>query len=406
MKKIIPIILTLLLSATLSHAQTGRNSVEATEIELVRTGELVTVTFTLEAGKKAARSGYSLIVNPVITKGRNAVQLPAVVVQGRRANVTALRHELATGQRTYQQEPQYVRTGGSVHYKTTLPYESWMTGAQLVLEGVSVGCCSSTETTIGLIANNILYAKPETDIRIVEVPVVLPRISVGDRLTEQYAFVAPVAEFERARKSEEGMFDYDMPLNLGKGTSAPRQNEVERFINETREGSISIYFRQGRRDIDRSYMSNNKLLVELISVVRAIVASGDTKVTRIVIAGFASPEGSTELNDRLAWDRAVAVKSFLTANSGIDPQVIHIYNGSVDWTGLRTMVAESDMYQKYRIMEIIDNTPVWDSHRKTGRHGELMRLDGGQPYRYMSREFFPQLRQAAYIKVYYETTNE
>ena len=402
MKKLFFTLCILALAATTVQAQTDKHSIEATEIELIRTDGYVTVTFTLEAGKKSVKSGYSLVVNPVIRNGNNIVQLTPVIVQGRRSKVSAERHELATGQRTYQQAPFHTRTGESFPYRATVPYENWMSGGQIVLDGVSVGCCSSTEVALGPIANNILYAEPQTDIRIVEVPVVVPQVSTGEQLASQYAFIAPVSAFERARETPEGMFDYDMPLNLGKGLTTVKQNEVEKFINDTREGSISIYFRQGRRDLDRSVGNNNKNLVELISAVRALVASQDSRVARIVIAGFASPEGTLATNERLAWERAVAVKSFLTGNSDIDPQTVHIYNGSVDWTGLRELVAQSDMYQKYRIMDIIDNTPVWDSSRQVGRHGQLMRLDGGDPYRYMLREFFPELRQAAYIKVYYE----
>jgi hypothetical protein len=60
------------------------------------------------------------------------------------------------------------------------------------------------------------------------------------------------------------------------------------------------------------------------------------------------------------------------------------------------------MPQKQRIVELIDTVPVWDKARNLGRLGELMRLDGGEPYRYMLDKLFPELRQAAYIKVYFE----
>ncbi|WP_307756627.1 OmpA family protein [uncultured Alistipes sp.] len=402
MKKIILIIYALAISIITANAQVDKYAVETADIKLIRTGEDVTVTFTVDAGKRVAKRGYTLVVDPVISNGANAKQLPAIVIRGRTARVNTLRHELATGAKTHRQAPVYVSAGKKVNYKTTIPYETWMHGAQLILNGVSVGCCSSQQTSIGLIADNILQGESTTEIQIVEVPVSAPTASVGDQLAAQYSFIAPVTEFEEARKTPTGLFDYNMPLNLGKGLTTPEQNEVERFINDTREGSISIYFRQGRRNIDRNYMGNNKLLVELISAVRALTASQDSRVVRIVIAGFASPEGTAATNDRLAWERAVAVKSFLTANSGVNPDVIQIYNGSVDWIGLRAQVVASDMYQKYSIIDVIDNTPVWDSYRKVGRHGELMRLDGGTPYRYMVREFFPKLRQAAYIKVYYE----
>jgi hypothetical protein len=121
-----------------------------------------------------------------------------------------------------------------------------------------------------------------------------------------------------------------------------------------------------------------------------------------VIAGFASPEGDVSLNERLAQDRAEAVKKFLTDNSEVDPTLISIYNGGADWAGLRELVEKSDLAQKQRIVEIIDTVPVWDSARNIGRIGDLMNLNVGEPYRQMLADIFPELRQAAYIKVYYK----
>jgi hypothetical protein len=60
------------------------------------------------------------------------------------------------------------------------------------------------------------------------------------------------------------------------------------------------------------------------------------------------------------------------------------------------------MSYRDQVLNIIDHTPIWDARRKTGRLGELMRLAGGEPYRQMEREFFPQLRIASDIKVLYD----
>ena len=68
---------------------------------------------------------------------------------------------------------------------------------------------------------------------------------------------------------------------------------------------------------------------------------------------------------------------------------------------MRELVAASDMKDKRAVLNIIDNTPLWDSSRQIGRQGELMRLNGGTTYRYMYNHFFPQLRNATYIKIYY-----
>jgi hypothetical protein len=54
------------------------------------------------------------------------------------------------------------------------------------------------------------------------------------------------------------------------------------------------------------------------------------------------------------------------------------------------------------VLEIIDTTPIWDPQNGDGRENALRRLNGGATYRYMLRNFFPELRHAAYIKVFYE----
>lgn len=402
MKKVFITICASLLYVAGAFAQAGRGDIKVSDVELLRTKDYVTVMFTLGAGEKTVRSGYSLVVEPALRNGGSETGLIPVVVQGRKAENAALRHELSSRAGGQTVEAKYIRNGESVRYGFSVPYESWMSGGELVFNGILIGCCSSSEIGLGTVADNILYAEPVFDIRIVEVPVVTPAMTTGEQLASQFSFLAPASDLEQDSYFREGRFDYDMPLNMGRGHTASGQNAIERFIESTREGSISVYFRQGQRDIDSDYSTNSRNLVELISVVRAIEASEDSRISRVVIAGFASPEGALAVNERIAWDRAVALKEFLALNSGVDPKAVRIFNGSVDWAGLRGLVAGSDMYRKNRIIDIIDNTPVWDSQRRTGRLGELMRLDGGEPYRYMLKEFFPQLRSAAYIKVYFE----
>jgi hypothetical protein len=122
-----------------------------------------------------------------------------------------------------------------------------------------------------------------------------------------------------------------------------------------------------------------------------------------VIVGFSAPEGALDEKETFAMERAAATRDFITANSRVDPAVISIYNGSVDWTTLRTLVSKSNMPEKYKVLAIIDNVPAWGNVRNKGRLAQLMELNGGEEFRYMRDVFFPQLRQTgAYVKVYYE----
>jgi len=230
------------------------------------------------------------------------------------------------------------------------------------------------------------------------------QLSTADKLSRHFAFLAPASDFEasRRRTSTGLLFDYNMPLNMGRGISRSQQSDLDRFIDENRDDALSIYFKQGSYIVQRDFADNGYALVDMISVIRAIQASRDSRIVRIIIAGFASPEGSFLANDRLAWERAVSVKQILLNNTNLDNRAVNIYNGSVDWRGLYRLVAESDMYHKYQILNILDFAPIWGDARHASRLDELKRLAGGEPYRYMLNNIFPLLRNAAYIKVYYE----
>jgi len=54
------------------------------------------------------------------------------------------------------------------------------------------------------------------------------------------------------------------------------------------------------------------------------------------------------------------------------------------------------------VLNIIDTVPVWDATKNVGRLGLIMQLNQGKTYEYMKRHFFPKLRNAGYIKVFYE----
>ena len=160
--------------------------------------------------------------------------------------------------------------------------------------------------------------------------------------------------------------------------------------------SLTVYFHQGRNNIDLSYRYNNYSLNRFLTAVREIQNSPDSRVTKVVIIGFASPEGSVELNTRLGQTRAENTRRYLLENGMLGAEQIELHNGKVNWGGLRKLVMQSSMPYREQVLNIIDNTPDFR------RQAELMRLGGGAPYRYMLNNLFPELRNATYIKVYYE----
>jgi outer membrane protein OmpA-like peptidoglycan-associated protein len=202
------------------------------------------------------------------------------------------------------------------------------------------------------------------------------RTSVADGLSAEHSFVGPFDRFDRRN-----------PLGVrGNGS----------------EDGAKIFFRVRSSFIEAGYMNNEATLNDLVSAIRRMLSSPDSRIARIVVGGFASPEGGSQINDRLARERATAVKNYIVENTGMWSDRIVVYNGSVDWLGLRQRIEASTMPERDILLDIIDNVPVWDNRRNVGRLGTIMRLNGGDTYRRLLREHFPYLRSGAFIKVYYE----
>jgi Flp pilus assembly protein TadD len=80
----------------------------------------------------------------------------------------------------------------------------------------------------------------------------------------------------------------------------------------------------------------------------------------------------------------------------LEDEQFYIINGVENWDGLREMVVASDLKDKDKVLEIID------TESGEARKMALKRLNNGTTYRYMLKNFYPQLRKACYIAVYYD----
>ena len=389
----------------------GKSDVAVRELRVDVKGDSLCVSFLADIGRDATGGqDYKLTLVPLLadSAGLHSARLRPVEVYGRRVEIFDSRER---GKASGGLAPDDLRLplpgavhgikGSTLRYRCCLAWEPWMNGALLSMERTRSGCCRSETLPAVVLAPEAVRIYP---------PVVPPlaatllaleakRGGTADSLARIYPFVEPVSRLDRAcGKGTDGtLFNPDMPLNMGRGTEPGGQRRVEDFIAAGEQGSLMVHFPQGRSTVDRYFRDNNTSLVRLISAIRAINASQDARISKVIIAGFASPEGSLEKNDRLAWERAVALKTFILNNSRTPSREIRLFNGSEDWRGLRRLVAESDLYEKDRILDIIDNVPV-----RKGRELQLMKLSGGVPYRYMLENMFPELRNAAYIKVYYE----
>jgi len=348
-----------------SFGQSALSGIRVRDLELIPDGNNVDVNFTMDVGKKAVQSDYERTISFWLINGQDRIQLPSVAIVGRRARIMAERRSGSYDEFSEVSSVPRIETarGQSVDYSTKVAYQPWMEGSKLVAESVRRGCCKVLADGSGVVANNItLYHQP------VPVP---DQLSTGDKLAQQYPFLAPASQ-------------------------------MANFDPDNRDGSITIYFRQDVSRLELDFRNNYYQFETLLKAISELERSTDSRIVKVVVAGYASPEGTVQHNQALSGRRADIIMNQLLQRSGIRRDIIQVIHGGEDWNGLRKMVERSDLPEKYSIINIIDNTPLWDSYRKIGRESQLMKLNGGRTYRYLYQNYFPELRNATYIRVFYE----
>lgn len=74
---------------------------------------------------------------------------------------------------------------------------------------------------------------------------------------------------------------------------------------------MSVMFHTNRCDIDTCLGNNSQSLAEIRRFVDAVAGDSSVTVTRVTISGYASPEGPTKLNDRLARERMSSMEQIV-----------------------------------------------------------------------------------------------
>ncbi|MDE6715015.1 MAG: DUF3575 domain-containing protein, partial [Muribaculaceae bacterium] len=166
--------------------------------------------------------------------------------------------------------------------------------------------------------------------------------------------------------------------------------------------SVNIYFRLGQRWYDASIGDNRANMDALIARLNNINVDD---IERLEVRGYASPDGSEKANDRLSGLRCNEIAQYISQHTDINRDIIYAIPGGVAWNELRRLVAETpEVPMRNEVLNMLDNTPVATygpaGNTISGRKRELMRLGGGEPYRWMYENLFPQLRNAVAVTLY------
>ena len=173
---------------------------------------------------------------------------------------------------------------------------------------------------------------------------------------------------------------------------------IAQVSREDVEKSVKVYFRQSEFTLDVNYMDNKAALQKFAEEVKMYYNDPAARFGQVHIISGVSPEGTKQINDRIARMRAQAIVSWI--NKEIKADIAYrVDTMGVEWDKLIELV-EADYNVPYRdeVLDILKNLPVStirNGVEQTPRYTALRTMRNGVPYKYIFDNHFSKLRYAA-----------
>ena len=337
MKRIIPIIMICMAVFGSATAQTTVAGASAQDVRMAKNGDYISVDMLLDLQNLEVGTNRAVLLTPVIKNGNDSVELVSVGIYGRNRYIYYTRNK---GMITGEEEMSYKASEKpqQISYNTVIPYKEWMEGSSLVLNRKDYGCCSDILANAdGMLVDK--YRTPITEYA----PVLL--------------YVHPKAEEQKAR-SLSGTAYVDFPVNI--------------------------------TEIRPQYRNNVAELGKIQNTIDSVNNDKDITIQKVSIKGFASPEGSYALNERLAKGRTASLEKYVQELYNFEKGVIATSYEPEDWAGLRKYVENSSLENKDAILAIIDGNDTPD------RKDWTIKTKYNNDYQHLLAYCYPALRHSDY----------
>lgn len=349
--KLTGIVLTAMAALSMTHAQT-RVSVEALQIQ-PQAGGNVRVELRFNLSRLHIKAAESLIYTPILVTPSERIELPKLILKSKlryridkreqALNGTPL--EAVSNREVNLKNPVFavlqvdskLKKTGFVSYAATAICRSRSDDASLELREEAFGCCGTPAQPVN------------TDKASSDKPI---------HINPRFRYLTPEREKEKLR--------YEI-------------------------GEAFLDFPQGQSRILRDFHSNRYELDKVNAMLLMISNDPDVRVTHVEMRGYASPEGSQQLNYDLSFRRAQALREyFARQSSAIPPSLFHTGIGGEDWESLRLMIQDPHYALAYKrdVLRVIERE--YDLDR---RELLLKQIAAGRPYRQFYRDLYPKLRR-------------
>ena len=168
---------------------------------------------------------------------------------------------------------------------------------------------------------------------------------------------------------------------------------------------ICIDFRVNSATIDPEYKDNAYRLSEIVSFLKETSNDSTLVIQEVSFCGAASPEGSYQVNRRLANGRLLALERFVRERVEIADHLVTHNDSYIPWDNLKSAIDSSELSHKQEVLSILEEeAQLVDYHGDShidGRIVKLKALDGGKVWKELNDKYFAQMRNACSVFVTY-----
>lgn len=156
--------------------------------------------------------------------------------------------------------------------------------------------------------------------------------------------------------------------------------------------SFCIEFRVNSKEIDSAFGNNAENLRQLEQFIQSVKNDTATIFQSAVFNASASPEGSREANEKLAFARFESLDRYVRSRMEI-PEGLHTERDicPFPWSEVASQLESSDIAYKDEILDIINASPESPDIKK------LKTLRGGKAWRMLNEHFFRHMRNACVV---------
>lgn len=307
-------------------------------LKVERNDNMLHISADISLAGQPAGSNRELWLQPVISSGDSAVNLPAVAVAGKNRYIQGLRHGTALTPGLSWTERK--AADSSISYSATIPYSKWMDRSTLSIDVTVKGCCGVNQQTAAVPVAAVSFATNSIT------------------FTPAYNWITPAREEVKTRELR---------------------------------GQAYIDFPVRQTDIVPDYRSNAQEIARIRATIDSVRTDSDVTIHSISIHGYASPEGAYDLNESLARGRTEALKNYVEKLYNFAPGIITTACTAENWEGLRQWLDNNTLTDGDAILAIMNRQDLTPDAREWKIKSEYP-----VAYAYLKENVYPSLRRSDY----------